>query len=117
MEESLQLWLKGVGSGTKNTPEFLAFARAFKREFKKELESVNATKIKFSVGHFYISGIYTIGTQAWYFSLSDIRYFQDKKILYRTVESYQDYSGNMNQYAKIEVGMGKKMHKPKMIIK
>ena len=116
MKKTIALFKKGFQTSCSKTPEFSAFARAFKKELTKELESIGATKIEFSIGHFYVSGFYTIGDQVWYFSISDVRYFREFKLLYRTATGYKDYTGGSNQYVNIEVGMSKKMNSPKFQI-
>lgn len=109
MKKTLRLFNKGFQTSSGKTPEFMTFARAFKSDLKKELESNGATDVQFSVGHFYLSGFYTVGSQAWYFSISDVRFFREAKILYRRADSYKDYTGGTNQYTKIETGMGNTM--------
>lgn len=106
----------GFESSSTKTPEFISFCRTFKSEFTKELLSIGATNIEFNYGHFYISGFFTIDTQAWYFSLSDVRgmeYCLNQscmgKLLYRTAKDYRDFSGGQNRYATIESGMAKEM--------
>ena len=112
MKKSIALFNRGFESSCSKTPEFVAFARCFKKEFTAELESVNATNIVFNVGHFYISGFYTIGNQIWYFSMSDVRFFRDCfRILYRTATSYKDFTGGSNQYCNVTLSMAKIMHK------
>lgn len=111
MKKTLELMRKGFQTSSGKTPEFTAFARTFKKELTAELKTVGAENITFSVGHFYVSGFYTVKGQAWYFSISDVRFFRDERILYRTATSYKDYTGGANQYVKIEEGMAKKMHK------
>jgi len=100
-------------SSSSETPQFRAFYNLFKKEFTKELKSVGATDITFSKGHFFISGFFTIGSQAWYFSISDVRgchyRFSDNKLLYRTATDYKDYRGGCNNYVTIEPGMAHKM--------
>ena len=116
MRKSVRKLKSGFESSCGKTQEFIGFCRTFKSEFTKELLSINATNIEFSYGHFYISGFFTIGTQAWYFSLGDVRGMKYNlnrdcmgKLLYRTAQHYKDYSGGQNRYAKIEPGMGKEM--------
>lgn len=111
MKKTLRLFRNGFQTSSGQTPEFIAFARAFKSELKKELESNGATDVQFSTGHFYLSGFYTVGKQAWYFSISDVRFFREEKILYRKADNYKDYSGGINLYTKIETGMGNIMIK------
>jgi hypothetical protein len=116
MRKSIQMLKRGFQSSCGKTQEFIGFCRTFKSEFTKELLSISATNIEFNYGHFYISGFFTIGTQAWYFSLSDVRGMEYNlnrdcmgKLLYRTAKDYRDFTGGQNRYAKIEPGMGKEM--------
>ena len=111
MNKTLGLFRAGFQTSTGKTPEFKKFARTFKAEFTKELESIGATKIVFSVGHFYISGFYTLDSQAWYFSQSDVRFFRDERIMYRKAENYQDFTGGRNQHVNIESGMAKNLER------
>ena len=119
MKQTLKLLLRGFQSSSGTTPEFLEFVRTFKKEFTKELLSIGATDIQIGKGHFYVSGFFTLDSQAWYFSLSDVRGMDYllknnsdscmSKLLYRTAKDYQDYTGGYNRYAKIETGMAEKM--------
>ncbi len=111
MKKTLRLFNKGFQTSTGKTLEFMTFAKAFKSELKKELESNGAINVQFNTGHLCLSGFYTVGSQAWYFSISDVRFFREAKILYRKADSYKDYTGGTNQYTKIEIGMGNKMIK------
>lgn len=121
MIKSLAMLMKGFESSASETPEFKNFFSTFKREFKRELEALGATDIKFSKGHFYVSGFFTSKTgQAYYFSLSDVRGMNVRirmnpgstmnQLLYRTAESYKDFTGGMNQYVAIELGMYQRMN-------
>jgi hypothetical protein len=116
MKKSLQMLRKGFQSSCSKTPEFKSFCRIFKNEFSKELQSIGATNVVFNYGHFYVSGFFTLGTQAWYFSLSDVRgmeYCLNQScmgmLLYRTAKDYRDFTGGQNRYTKIESGMAKNM--------
>jgi hypothetical protein len=119
MKQTVKLLKAGFESSSTTTPEFASFFRTFKKEFTKELQSIGATAIEFHRGHFYVSGFFMIGIQAWYFSISDVRgmdyglmYNPDScmnKLLYRTAKSYKDYTGGHNRYATIETGMAEKM--------
>lgn len=110
MEKSLKLLKKGFESSSGLTPEFNTFYKTFKKEFTIELQTIGATDIRFSKGHFYFSGFYTVDNQIYYFSISDVRFFPTD-ILYRTAKNYSDFSGGSNNYAKIESGIARKMHK------
>ena len=100
------------GSGGRNSPEFNSFYRKFSNRFKKELLKLNATDIKFSKGHFYLSGFFKVGGQWFYFSLGDVRgsfhmvdYQGRLKLLVRTAQHDKDYTGGSNNYVVIEDGM------------
>ncbi len=104
-----KLRLGNFESSSVKTEEFLSFSKLFKKEFKKEMQTVNVSDITFSVGHFYISGFFTKEEKTYYFSISDVRCPQ-YKMLYRTAKDKKDYTGGSNQYVNIEEGMSKKMN-------
>ena len=115
MKETIKLLEAGFESSSSKTPEFKHFARVFKKEFTIELKSIGATDIIFSVGHFYISGFFTMNEQAYYFSIPDVRGLDYClannpescmcQLLYRTATDYKDYRGGQNRYAKIRFDM------------
>jgi len=119
MKQTVKLLEQGFEGSSSETPEFKAFSRIFKKEFTTELKSIGATDIVFSVGHFYISGFFTIKGQAWYFSIPDVRGMDyclannpDScmcKLLYREAKDYKDYTGGVNRYAKIRFDMAADM--------
>ena len=86
-------------------PAFVAFKRIFKSAMTAELKKVNAEDIVFSYGHYYVSGFFTKGNQPYYFSISDVRFFKDCKVLYRTAKDYGDFTGGHNMYAPMEKDM------------
>jgi hypothetical protein len=119
MKNSLSLLLAGFESSSGLTPEFQAFAKTFKKEFTKELQSIGATNVQFSRGHFYVSGFFTLDDKMFYFNLGDVRGMDYalktnpdscmSKLMYREVQHYKDYTGGMNRYVKIETGMALEM--------
>ena len=119
MKKSIELLISGFESSCSKTPEFKSFCRVFKSEFTKELQSIGATDIVFTFGHFYISGFFATNEQKWYFSLSDVRgmnysitHYPESymsKLMYRTVKDYKDYTGGQNRYIKIKTGMAEEM--------
>lgn len=111
MNKTLALLKAGFVSSSGKTPEFTSFVSVFKKEFKKELTSVGATNLQFNVGHFYISGFYTIETQIYYFCLDDVRWNAGDSIYYRTAKDYKDYTGGCNKYTTLQNGMAQRMHK------
>lgn len=120
MKKTNQLLSMPFESSSGTTEEFLNFFKTFKREFTKELKSIEATEIKFSKGHFYVSGFFTVKGQAYYFSIPDVRDFIYSKVndpyscmhkmLYRIAENYKDFRGGHNQYVSIETGMCERMN-------
>lgn len=112
MKETLKLLKQGFESSSQTTLEFTQFVNTFKKEFKKEMQSVNAQNFTFYKGHFNIYGFFTINSQMFYFSLSDVRgkeYVSTINLLYRTAEHDKDWTGGGNRYVKIEDGMALKM--------
>jgi len=119
MKKSVQLLEAGFENSSSKTPEFKNFAKVFKKEFSCELKSVGATDIKFNVGHFQITGFFTVQGQAYYFSLPDVRgYAYCKatnpdsnfcKLMYRTAKDYKDYTGSVNRYVNIRFDMSADM--------
>ena len=102
-------------SASRKTSQFQSFCRVFKSEFTKELKSIGAKDIKFSNGHFCISGYFTAESgQVYYFSLPDVRgmHFMSSdriQIMYRTAKDYNDSSGGGNQWVRISQGMAQSM--------
>ena len=118
MNKTLALLQQGFESSSGLTPEFNQFYKTFKKEFTCELKSVGATDIVFSRGHFYVSGFFTIGKQAWYFSLSDVRgiagkmnynYNYKPQLMYREAKDYKDYTGGVNRWVDIKFDMSADM--------
>jgi len=119
MKNTLIALLAGFESSSGKTPEFLQFFRTFKKEFTKELQSVGATDIEFSRGHFYVSGFFTWNNKMFYFNLGDVRGMDYSirnnpnccmsKLLYREVRDYKDYTGFSNRYVRVEPGMAEDM--------
>ena len=111
MNKSIKLLKNGFESSSGLTKEFQTFFNTFKREFTNELETVNATNIGFNRGHFYVSVFYTIGNQAWYANIGDVRGTNPKlSFYYRKVKDYKDYTGESNRSATLCVGVAKTMH-------
>ena len=109
MKKSIALLRAGFQSSSGTTPEFKAFFSTFKREFKKELQSIGATDIQIGKGHFFVSGFFTYKEQAYYLSIPDVR-GNTRKMLYRTAKGYKDFTGGANQYVVIESGMASNMY-------
>lgn len=110
MKQSVAMIKNGFESSCSKTPEFMKFVKTFKKEFKEEMSKINATNMQFNVGHFYISGYYTLGGQSYYFSMSDVRYHPEPILMFRTVNDYKDYSGGNNRYVSIDTGMSAYMN-------
>ena len=64
-----------------------------------------ARLIKFSVGHYILSGFIERDGRYVYFSISDVRYFKNKwaeNILIREAKNEEDYTGGSNGYTTLE---------------
>ena len=97
---------KGIENwGSVTSTDFQLFCREFKSMFISELEKVGGVDYKQNNGHYYISGFFTLGSQAYYISISDVRYFKVDNILIRTAKDYRDFTGGTNHYINIESGM------------
>lgn len=96
---------QGVESSSTSTPQWEMIFREFKKEFLRELRVVDAKKPVFNEGHFYISGFFTKDKQAYYFSISDVRFFGVSKLLIRTAKDYNDFTGGRNNEITIEKNM------------
>jgi len=104
MNKALAATAQYFESSSGQTPQYLAWYRLFRREFTKFLIAIGATQIQIGKpNHFDMSGFFTVGTQAWYFSISDLRGSKDKMLI-RTVKSYKDYTGGLNQYVRLDNG-------------
>ena len=98
MKRALQLTQQYFPSSSGRTPEYLNWHRLFKREFTKLLVSVGAVNIQIGKpNHFDMSGFFTLNGRMWWFRIEDLRWSKDNMLI-RTVESYHDYTGGMNQY-------------------
>lgn len=97
MKQTLILLLQEFESSSGKTPQFMAFCRVFKKDFLKFLSRYFAENVSFSIGHFEISGFFTIPkqNQVYYFSLGDVRWY--KSMFVRTAKDYKDYTGGRNQ--------------------
>lgn len=79
---------------------FRKFCRTEKAWLKKVVTSMGGTNLMLSRGFYFYFGFFTAKNgQVYYFSISDIRHFNDGKMLIRTATHYGDFSGGQNQYA------------------
>ena len=93
--------------GAYTSPDFKEFARTFSKMVREQLKEVGGTNYEQNTGHYYVSGFFTVGEQAYYISISDVRYFDVNNILIRTAKDYKDFHGGTNHYINIEDGMFK----------
>lgn len=103
--KDLEGW-KGVSfeSSSSLTPQFSAFAKAFKKFILKSLPWYS-TLVGWNRGHFYVSGFIRRGTKVVYFSISDVRFFPEdwhKRILIRTAKDEKDFTGGTNNFTTLE---------------
>ena len=108
MDRALKLLQKGFASSSSKTPEFKHFARIFKNEVTKAMLPWKVKITKFLTGHFYVSGfIRDERDNCYYFSISDVRFFHEPRILFRIAKDENDYTGGRNHYLNYsDVGIG-----------
>ena len=89
--------------------DFKDFYAKDKKSIGKQLQAMGCTKLEMSRQFNYYYGFFTAPSgQAYYFSISDWRYFSDTSLLYRTASSYKDWTGGGNRY--VEKNELAKMH-------
>jgi hypothetical protein len=82
----------------------MAWHRDFRSELKRQLPE-DSKLLMSKPNHFDASGFVQRGEKFVYFSVSDIRFWQDqwyKHILIRTAKSERDYTGGSNNYTTLE---------------
>ena len=85
------------------TPQWNSFYRKACNFFRKAVAEIGGTKLEMSKGHFYFIGFFTASSgQVYYFSISDVRYFKEKRILIREAKGYDDYTGGRNCYLELD---------------
>ncbi len=105
MDKFIQQLNQEFESSSGPTPQWKSFYRLACSTFRKGLKSF-ATDIKMTRGHFDFHGFFTAKTgQMFYFSLGDVRWNRDNKLLIRTATNYFDFTGGGNQYVAINDDM------------
>lgn len=84
---------------------FDQFVRDFRSDLKTMVKGTDWVVLPFTGNWFSFSGfLYNEKLDKyWYFSISDVRYFQDSwhdAILYRTAKHAKDWTGGANRYCK-----------------
>lgn len=85
----------------RNTPEFLEFVEKFKEQIDINLTKNGAKLIDFHIGFYYFSGYFEFEDKLFYFGWHNT----EENLLYRRAHSKYDFSGEPNQYIKIEKGV------------
>ena len=96
--------------GSYVSEEFNSFQNAFKREMNKICESIGATLVKYSKGHYDMSGFIERNGKYVYFCYSStlcnsrsVPNLTDRLAMYcRTAENTQDYRGGFNNNTSFE---------------
>lgn len=91
-------------SGSVIDEDFRVFARLFKGYATNNLPE-GANLVRFSRGHYYVSGFIERQGKFVYFSISDVRFFPGgwhNDILVRTAVTDHDYTGGNNCYTTLE---------------
>ena len=103
MKKSIELLREDFQSSSSVTPQFVTFFNTFKKELTKLLKSKGCTEIVIDRGHFYAAGFFTTPNKGiYYFSISDVRWFKEERIMYRTAKHYKDFTGGLNQYVALD---------------
>jgi hypothetical protein len=93
---------KDFQSSCSKTPEYLAWHRLFKRDFKKFLAKFDISEIEISKpNHFDASGFFRLAGQAYYFRIEDLRWSKNHMLI-RTAQSFKDYTSGSNRYANLK---------------
>lgn len=110
MNKIASLIEQGFESSTGPTPEFNAFAKKFRSAIAAELKKQGCKLIKFSKGHFEVSGTYQSGDNVAYFSLPDVRMgSMDCRLMYRNANDGKTGVGSANNWVAIKDGIGEKL--------
>ena len=79
-----------------------------RKDLKKILISMGATKIQIKNNYFYFSGFCTINEKIIYFSCTDTRDC-NQLILFRYAKNYQDFTGGQNHLVSFDHDKIKKL--------
>jgi hypothetical protein len=79
--------------------DFRSFFTREKNRITKALTALGCKDVIMYRNFYYFSGFFTAPSgQLYYFSISDVRHFSYKQMLYRTAQHYKDFTGGTNQY-------------------
>jgi len=84
--------------------DFKQFAGLYKM-FIKDNQPEGAELVEYNKGHYFLSGFIEKDGKFVYFSISDVRYWENEwaeNILIRTAENQEDFTGDMNSYTTLE---------------
>lgn len=93
-----------------------------KRMTKKALTDAGFENIKILNGYYYFSGFATNpeNENVIYFSISDVRHFNDNTIMIRSAKDYKDFSGGTNNFCELNINaiqkLAKKVSEPKFFV-
>ena len=96
----VQFAKRGYDSSSGLTDEWKEGYRKMHNGLKTIITELGGVNFESSRGHFGISGFFTYEEQVWYFSISDVRWF-DGRMLIRTAKDYKDFSGGSNEYVNV----------------
>lgn len=104
-KEGIEQWLDyRFESSCSTTEELRAFARDFKKAVKGSLP-VGCVLADWNRGHFEVFGFISKNGKYVYFSISDVRFWQNEwhdNILIRTAKDIKDYTGGSNCYTSLK---------------
>ena len=70
---------------------------------KKALSQAGYESIKISNGYYYFSGFAFKGGNIIYFSIPDVSYNSDVKLMIRTAKDYRDFTGGSNNFCQMDI--------------
>ena len=96
----VQFAKRGYMSCSELTDEWKQGYRKMHNALKTIITELGGVNFESSRVHFGISGFFTYEEQVWYFSISDVRWF-DGQMLIRTAKDYKDFYGGSNEYVNV----------------
>lgn len=91
--------------GAVTSPEFKDFVKDYKKYLSEIAKEIGAKLVSFSPNHYEFSAFLKRDANYVYFSISDVRYFEDewrKNILIRRANDDRDYKGETNCKSDLE---------------
>lgn len=91
-------------SGGSTGTDYKSFQTKYKNILKEIASNIGGELVSFNKNHYEFSAFVEKSGKFAYISISDVRHFSNEwsnRILVRTAKDKKDFSGGMNQYAKL----------------